>query len=63
VQAHRRPRGHVRAGAAFEPPQPRVEIDVEIALALLQLVLLVVQHLDLATQPGDVGFQLLDLRE
>jgi alpha-galactosidase len=51
----------VMAGTALA--QPRVEIDVEVALTLLCLLRLVVQHLDLAAQLRDIGFQLLDLAE
>ena len=59
----RRRAGAARRGAAFELAQPRVEIDVEIARALLRLLLLVGQNLDLAAQPRDVGPDLLDLSE
>ena len=54
-------RRDISARTAFQPPQSRVEIDVEIALALLQLVLLVEQDFDLSAQPCDIRFQLLDL--
>ena len=48
---------------AFELAQPRIEIDVEIALALLRLLELVGQHFLLAAQARDVRSDLLDLVE
>ena len=41
----------------------RIKVEVEVALALLDLLVLVAQDLDLAAQPGDLGVERLDLAQ
>src|SRR5258706_3113129 len=56
------PRPPPRGGlAAFEALQPRIEVQVEIALALLHLLVLVVQDLQLPPQARPLGVDLLEL--
>ena len=52
-----------RTAGRLELAHARVEIDVQIALALLRLLELVSQHLDLPAQPRDVALDLLDAVE
>src|SRR6185436_1081146 len=48
-------------GDALEPLQPRVEVEIEIALALLDLLVLVAEHFELAAQLGDLRVHLVEL--
>ncbi len=47
--------------AALEALQARIEVEVEVALPLLDLLVLVRQHLDAAAQARDLCVQALDL--
>jgi len=58
---HRSGVGGRRPRCAFQLAHARVEVDIQIALALLRLLELVGQHLDLAADLGDVALQPLDV--
>jgi hypothetical protein len=51
-----RPVTRAPAGSALEALQPRVEVEVEVALALLDLLVLVGEHLQLPAQARDLAF-------
>jgi hypothetical protein len=55
--------GRRARGPPFQALEPRVEIEVEIALALLDLLVLVGEHLELTAQPRDLGVDLLELAD
>src|SRR5258705_5362044 len=59
---HRRGRaGGARGRAALEALEARVEVEVEVALALLDLLVLVGEHLELPAQARDLGVHALEL--
>src|SRR5258706_1954620 len=58
IHRRRRPGG---GRAAFEALQPRIEVQVEIALALLHLLVLVAEDLELPAQARHLGVDLLEL--
>ena len=58
----RRPRiGSRRARRALQLAQPPIEIQIQIALALLRLIEFVGQYFVLAAQFGDVGLDVFDV--